>query len=173
MSSARSPHRDHRQRLTVETPEHVTLEFELAGLGSRMLAFVADMAVVVGLLFGVMLIVTWLGALANPWSLLFLSIAGFALYWGYFVVFEGMYDGRTPGKRWVGIRVVRDSGHPITLSDAAARNLIRVADALPPPFLLGLVLIALGVCHSPVTPFAVAFARTSAMNSRQIWSSSS
>jgi uncharacterized membrane protein SpoIIM required for sporulation/uncharacterized RDD family membrane protein YckC len=132
----------HRQHLTIETPEHVALDYELAGLGSRMLAFVADAAVIAGLFAGTATLVRVLGAMADPWSVVFLSVVGFGLYWGYFVIFEGFFEGRTPGKRWVGIRVVRDSGHAATVGDAAVRNLLRVADALPPPFLLGLGLIA-------------------------------
>jgi uncharacterized membrane protein SpoIIM required for sporulation len=62
--------------------------------------------------------------------------------WGYFTLFEGLSDGRTPGKRWLGLRVIRDTGHGITFREAAARNLLRIADFLPPPYLLGGVLVA-------------------------------
>src|SRR5205823_5896819 len=65
------------------------------------------------------------------------------LFWCYFLLFEALNHGRTPGKRLMGIRVVMDTGHPITLAAAAVRNLIRVVDALP----FGLVGLAFVLFH--------------------------
>ena len=71
-----------------------------------------------------------------------LVLGGFAVWNGYFILFEGLRRGQTPGKRIAGIRVVMDTGHAVTLGAAAARNLLRVADFLPPPYLIGLLLVA-------------------------------
>ena len=70
------------------------------------------------------------------------SSAGSRVWNGYFILFEGLRRGQTPGKRVAGIRVVMDTGHPVTFGAAAARNLLRVADFLPPPYLIGLLLVA-------------------------------
>ncbi len=62
-----------------------------------------------------------------------LLLGGFAAWTGYFIVFEGVRGGQTPGKRIAGIRVVMDTGHAVTLGAAAVRNLLRAADFLPRP----------------------------------------
>ncbi|HEU4649622.1 MAG TPA: stage II sporulation protein M [Gemmatimonadales bacterium] len=138
---------DYRQHLEIETPEHVVLDLEIAGFGSRMLAATLDTLI----LFGLMLagIATYIALAA--WALLpkgswvgaLMMLAAFAAWYGYYILFEGLRAGQTPGKRIVGIRVVRDTGHPVTLGAAAVRNLLRTADFLPPPYLTGLLLMAL------------------------------
>src|SRR5437773_1514404 len=137
------------RRLAIETPEHLVLELELAGVGSRIAAAACD-AVLLGVLsFGLGL---GLAALltgresAGAWSTLvavLALLALFLLFWGYFLLFEALNHGRTPGKRLMGIRVVMDTGHPITFAAAAVRNLIRVVDGLP----FGLVGLAFVLFH--------------------------
>jgi len=135
--------RDFRQHLEVETPEHVILDYEIAGLGSRALAAITDTVILFiwTLVLGVVLALfaPGLGPLAGA----MFAFGYFASLWGYFTFFEGLRQGQTPGKRRHGIRVVRDTGHPVTFGVAAARNLLRVADFLPPPYLLGALFVAL------------------------------
>lgn len=122
------------RRITVETPEHVTLDFELAGPGSRAAAAVID-----GLIVGAVLVLLAVGAamtgfagrLAFGWITAILIAASFMLVWGYFALFEAWNGGRTPGKSYVGIRVVLDTGHPVTFSAAVIRNLVRIVDLQP------------------------------------------
>ncbi|MGK7311888.1 MAG: stage II sporulation protein M [Candidatus Longimicrobiales bacterium M2_2A_002] len=135
---ASSPPRDTLDRtLRVETPEQVELGFEIADLGSRFLALFVDGLLLSAVLVGLLLLANWLGdflALSERvmgWGWLGLGLLLFAVFWGYFVYFEGFRGGRTPGKRWVGIRVVHEGGHPITLRGAAIRNLVRIVDAQP------------------------------------------
>ena len=64
------------------------------------------------------------------------ALFNFLLYWGYFALFEAFWNGQTPGKRLVKIRVIKDSGRHITLFEALARNLVRVVDMIPPNFYL-------------------------------------
>ena len=135
-----------RQHLTVETPEHVMLDFEIAGIGSRALAGLIDMAILFGALVAgllLLLLLARLGIRLGAWAEAVMLIAAFTLWYGYFTFFEGLRAGQTPGKRATGIRVVRDTGHPVTLAAAATRNLLRIADFLPPPYLLGTLLVAL------------------------------
>src|SRR2546423_5739194 len=137
------------RRLAIETPEHLVLELELAGVGSRIAAAALD-AVLLGVLsFGlVMGLVALSTRRESPgaWSTLvgvLAVLALFLLFWCYFLLFEALNHGRTPGKRLMGIRVVMDTGHPITFAAAAVRNLIRVVDALP----FGLVGFAFVLFH--------------------------
>src|SRR5438552_403681 len=127
------------RRLGIETPEHLVLELELAGLGSRMAATVCDaglLTLAYALLgVGIQLLPTPTGGDAEgPWSTLaaiVLILTVFLLFWGYFLLFEALNDGRTPGKRLMGIRVLMDTGHPLTFTAAAVRNLVRIVDMQP------------------------------------------
>ena len=133
---------DYRQHLEIETPEHVVIDYEIAGLGSRSLAAIIDTAIIAGLIVALLLIASQVGPWLGPALVPVVGLALFSLLWGYFALFEGFRDGQTPGKRWMGIRVIRDTGHPVTLREAAARNLLRVVDFMPPPYLLGILCIA-------------------------------
>lgn len=140
-------------RVTHQTPESVELEFTLAGIGSRAWALIIDYnilgAILVGFLaiiwvissvlveiwgrtFGTRNIELWLGAIA--------FITAFAIYTSYFVFFETLWQGQTPGKRLAKIRVIRDDGRLIGLQQATLRALIRSVDDT---FFIGALLIML------------------------------
>jgi uncharacterized membrane protein SpoIIM required for sporulation/uncharacterized RDD family membrane protein YckC len=136
------------RRLAIETPEHVVLEIELAGPGSRIAAALCDAAIVVAILLFVFMGSSALSASAGAqgrWGTLvavLVALVVFLVVWGYFLLFEALNDGRTPGKRLMGIRVVMDTGHRLTFTAAAVRNLVRVADAQPLfTYLLGFGLV--------------------------------
>ncbi len=129
--------------LAIRTPESITLRYELAGLGSRFLAVFADLvlqilvvvivAIVAAILHvrqsGITAALHLPAAAANA-VLLALAIAGiFVVFFGYFIVAEWRFNGRTIGKRLVGIRVVRDGGAPIDPLAAIIRNFVRVIEA--------------------------------------------
>ncbi|MBI1851569.1 MAG: stage II sporulation protein M [Planctomycetes bacterium] len=119
--------------MAVETPEHVSIEYPLAGLGSRFAALLADLAVImlvfVALCIAVLLTALMFGTtVGGAPAAIALILGGFSLLWGYFFVFEAFRDGQTPGKRWLSIRVVMDGGYPLTVEAAAIRNLIRIID---------------------------------------------
>jgi len=140
-----------RQLFGIETPEHVALHVDLAGLGSRAAAGIVD-TIVAGL--GI-LVLFWLltllvgvpgaGDALVGWVLaLVILLLAFA-FLGYFVAFEALNGGRTVGKQMLGIRVVMDSGHPLTPTAAVVRSLFRLLDCYFPllPFLPGLAMIFL------------------------------
>ncbi|MGH7515686.1 MAG: stage II sporulation protein M [Gemmatimonadales bacterium] len=136
---------DYRQHLEIETPEHVVLDLEIAGIGSRALAAVLDMLILLGsglALLIVLAILSGYGVTIGRLGSVILVLAGFVVWNGYFILFEGLRRGQTPGKRIAGIRVVMDTGHAVSFGAAAVRNLLRIADALPPPYLIGLLLVA-------------------------------
>ena len=133
------------QHHEIETPENVILDYEIAGIGSRVLAAFVDLVILLAWFMGVGIVVQILGVtdLFGSWlQAVFILIAMLA-YWGYFTLFEALRFGQTPGKRYVGIRVVRDTGHPINMGAAGARGLLRAVDLFPPLLLLDALLIAL------------------------------
>lgn len=141
------------RRLGVETPEHVVLEFELAGVGSRAAAALLDVLVIVALLFVLSIGMAPVSAVltragAEGWALAVWIAVIFLVIWGYFVLFEGLSGGRTPGKRKLGIRVVMDTGHPVTLGAAAIRNLLRLVDIQPAvTYLVGVIFVFFRTDH--------------------------
>jgi uncharacterized RDD family membrane protein YckC len=81
-------------------------------------------------------VLTFLPKLLGPALAIFIL---FAIYWGYFAFFESIWSGQTPGKRYAGIRVIKDSGRPINTFEAIGRNLMRAVDGLPGVYGVGLV----------------------------------
>ena len=133
---ARDLSSDLRQHHGVETPEHVDVRLELAGVGSRLAAAVLDTLLIwMGALFLVFLNASLIGegaSEASGWAAAFLILLLFLLFWGYFALFEAVNGGRTPGKQALGIRVVMDTGRPITGAAAVVRNLVRLLDCYFP-----------------------------------------
>lgn len=147
----------------VLTPERVSLRYDLAGVGSRTAAALVDSAIqfvallVLGLaMLAVAAIVSvsgltlgrWFGPTppGGPRDVLFIVIGVFlivlffAITWGYYFVFEIVWNGQTPGKRALGLRVIRDNGYPLRASDAVVRNLLRIVDSFTT---IGLVVMLL------------------------------
>jgi uncharacterized RDD family membrane protein YckC len=115
----------------IVTSEKVPFTYQVAGLGSRLLANLIDMGILILLaLVGVMagsILERFRPGLGTAIVMLWM----FALMCGYFVLFEWLWLGQTPGKRLLGIRVLDWRGRPLTLGQAALRNLLRVVDILP------------------------------------------
>jgi len=133
-------------QLIIETPEQITLEFALAGIGSRFLALAVDTSLQVAgfVTLGLSaLTASWLAAFTVPsigaWAFAVLILAGFLIYYGYFAAFESFWSGQTPGKRLVGLRVIADSGRPVTAYQALIRNLLRIVDQLPAIYAIAIV----------------------------------
>jgi uncharacterized RDD family membrane protein YckC len=124
----------------VETPEHVRFRYRVAGPVRRMFAYLIDALIRLGvvIVLGLILAVAGGGGAAKGVMLLCL----FVLEWGYYVFFETISEGRSPGKRALSLRVVREGGYPIGFIDSVLRNLLRGADFLPVGYLLGLFVMA-------------------------------
>jgi len=132
--------------LTVETPENIELRLPLAGFGPRFLALVVDSLLqTVGFVLVAILSVALAVVIAPAaesgavWLLIFILMGVVLVMLGYFVVFEVIWNGQTPGKRLTGIRVVKRGGLPLTFTDSLLRNLVRLVDYLPSYGLIGLV----------------------------------
>ncbi|MEO6913318.1 MAG: RDD family protein [Candidatus Baltobacteraceae bacterium] len=115
--------------------------YELAGLGSRFLAVLVDLliqtAVLLAIFFGILALAAHgvaikhsqaVETLAQSLAVAIVVIVVFLLFFGYFIAFEALWNGQTPGKRLLGIRVVRDGGYPVDTMSSLIRNLIRVIE---------------------------------------------
>jgi len=137
-------------KLTIDTPEHIALEFTLASAGSRFLALALDTIIQVGVFVGVALLALAIAAAAAitvqdvaPWILAVLVFCGFILYYAYFAIFEATWSGQTPGKRVVGLRVIAISGRPLGVFEAILRNLLRLVDQMPFIYAVGILSVFL------------------------------
>lgn len=131
------------EKLTIDTPEQIALEFPLASAGSRFLAVAIDTLIQFGAFFVLGLVagltsITFRSMLGT-WALAIFLILGFLLYYGYFAFFEALWSGQTPGKRAIRLRVITTSGRPITVYEALIRNLLRIVDQMPGMYAVALV----------------------------------
>src|SRR5271166_3427545 len=106
--------------------EKVPLVYRVAGLGSRFLAWLIDMAIVIGLVFIVVVMAAVWEIAREGFGIAVGLVLSFFVQWGYFVLFEWLWHGQTPGKRVVGIRVIDWEGTSISFGQAAVRNVLRV-----------------------------------------------
>lgn len=121
------------------TPEAVRIDLQRAGVGSRLVAQLVDGVIVAVLTVLAVLAPQPFGA---PTIALMIGVSlAFFVHIGYFALWEGLWDGRTPGKRAVGLRVLRQDGSPITATEALIRNLLRIVDLLPVAGLVGFISI--------------------------------
>jgi len=124
--------------LFIATPERVSLAYQLSGLGSRSVAQLIDVLLLTVALVALLLAISAarLGSLLGN---LLTALLVFAILNGYFVFFEGLWSGQTPGKRVMRLRVVSEAGQPITFEQSLTRNLVRNFDFIPFGYGIGLV----------------------------------
>ncbi|MDQ6749522.1 MAG: RDD family protein [Actinomycetota bacterium] len=130
---------EYEDRLRIATPEGVDLELTLAGLGSRLIAALLDTLLKTLVLVAMIVALAATGDPPVGRALLYLGI--FCLLFVYDLLFEVLASGRTPGKRWTGLRVVRAGGARIGFVASAIRNMVRLVDFLPVLYGLGSVSI--------------------------------
>lgn len=139
--------------LTVDTPENVNVDYHIAGIGSRFLAALVDSAIIVLL----QILTISIGALAVyyvgqekksllsltqqnlVWVMAITGLIGFMFLWGYYILFEMVWNGQSPGKRLAKLRVICVDGRPVTLSESLIRNLVRLVDFMPVLYGVGVV----------------------------------
>ncbi len=150
------------ESLIIETPERVQLDFALASIGNRFLAVAIDHFIQ---FFSIFLIAWLFLSIAGyssadvadapdrllsempKWTIAIMILVLFFIFASYFIAFEWLWNGQTPGKRLMKLRVIRDDGRPLTLWESIARNLLRIGDAVPgfviPVYSVGLIVIFL------------------------------
>lgn len=143
-------------RVSLQTPESVELEFTLAGIGNRTYAILIDYVTL-----GITLFLFWIAWAIfstqlkdileeifgenrglNNWLIAIALLINFFIYIGYFVFFEVLWQGQTPGKRYAKIRVIRDDGRRVSIQQATMRSLLRTFDQV---LFIGVFLIIFGV----------------------------
>jgi uncharacterized RDD family membrane protein YckC len=132
--------------LEIDTPENVVFGYEVAGIGSRFLAALVDTVLIIilqAIVYITLLLIVrgFLEGLEGltGWVTAALGLIAFALLWGYYIFFELLWNGQSPGKRLFKLRVIRADGTPITLTESLIRNLVRLLDLLPFFYGIGIV----------------------------------
>jgi uncharacterized RDD family membrane protein YckC len=135
-------------QLNIETPELVSIEMPIAGIGSRFIAILLDYLILVsgGIVLAIILtiVLSAVNAFASwseNWIIGFVFILVFLVNWGYFALFEAFWNGKTPGKRIAKIHVIHRSGRAIGFLESLARNLVRAIDYLPSFYAVGVITI--------------------------------
>lgn len=149
-----------REDYTIDTPESVTFGYEVAGIGNRFIGALID-TTIIGILLVILnfALIVLLDLTGDLWDVVFeglesagISWAGglllalyallnFAVFWGYYLLFELLWNGQTPGKRVARTRVLRTDGNPARTTEVAVRNLVRVVDFLPAMYALGFIVM--------------------------------
>jgi uncharacterized membrane protein SpoIIM required for sporulation/uncharacterized RDD family membrane protein YckC len=137
----------YEQQVEIETPEQVVVSYTIAGIGARAAAALIDYAIIWGLIIALWVLLIMLARAVAPgaeqtadataaqssgaWAASLVLLTAFAIQWGYYVLFEALWDGQTPGKRKLGIRVVQDGGYSVSFAASAVRNIARIVDMQP------------------------------------------
>jgi uncharacterized RDD family membrane protein YckC len=156
-----------KDRLTIQTPEQVGFEYVLAGLGSRSAAFLVDTVIRWFLVLAILAVVglfykfqpaldlsAWVRDLSKTWLIALAVLAYGLVDLGYFLFFEALWSGQTPGKRRQGLRVVRINGQPIGWLESSIRNILRAVDLLAGFYPVGIVVVFLSRNNQRIGDYA-------------------
>jgi len=129
--------------LVVSTPERVSFDYQVAGLGTRGIAQILDLLIVTGILLAVFFFAAAAASAtqSDTVATLIELFGSFVVVFGYFWISEALFSGQTLGKRAFRLRVVGDRGEPLTWVQAGIRNVIRIVDFLPYGYGVGMVVL--------------------------------
>src|ERR1700693_1390438 len=127
--------------LVVATPERVSFDYQVAGLGTRAIAQVLDILIIVGILTAVYFVAAAFAVVGSAAAVLVLVIGAFVVIFGYFWVSESLWSGQTIGKKAFRLRAVGDRGEPLTFMQAGIRNIVRIVDFLPYGYGIGMIVL--------------------------------
>ena len=119
------------RQISVITAENVAVNYVVAGIASRFMALLVDLLIQIGLLALFVWLFNILGGAGLGLGSLFTAMGVIVFYltiYAYALIFEAMWQGRTPGKRLFGLRVIRDGGYPLDWTGSSVRNLLRIVD---------------------------------------------
>ena len=156
-----------KDRLTIQTPEQVGFDYVLAGLGSRTAAFLVDTLIrwflflavlaILGLLYKFLPALdlsTWVKDHSKTWLIALAVLAYSLVDLGYFLFFEALWSGQTPGKRWQGLRVIRMDGQPIGWLESSIRNILRAVDLVAGAYPIGIIVVFLSRNNQRIGDYA-------------------
>jgi uncharacterized RDD family membrane protein YckC len=129
--------------LVVSTPERVSFDYQVAGLGTRGVAQILDLLIVGALLFAVFFVAVAAASYTQSGTVgtLVFAFGAFVVVFGYFWISEALFSGQTLGKRAFRLRAVGDRGEPLTWMQAGIRNVVRIVDFLPYGYGVGVVVL--------------------------------
>jgi uncharacterized RDD family membrane protein YckC len=125
--------------LVVATPERVSFDYQVAGLGTRAIAQVLDLLIVSFILAALYFVAVAISLAAVVTGQLIAILGSFVVIFGYFWVSEALWSGQTVGKKAFRLRAVGDRGEPLTFAQAGIRNIVRIVDFLPYGYGVGLI----------------------------------
>jgi len=154
-------------RLTIQTPEQVGFDYALAGLGSRTAAFLVDTLIRWFFAVAVLVMVAlfqkslpvldlygWVANLSKTWLIALAVLAYSLVELGYFLLFEALWSGQTPGKRRQRLRVIRINGQPIGWLDSSIRNILRAVDLVAGLYPVGIAVVFLSRNNQRIGDYA-------------------
>ena len=128
--------------LVVATPERVSFDYQVAGLGTRAIAQILDLLILTGVLAGLYFAAFAVGAAGMNTAAYLIAVVGtFVIVFGYFWTCEAFWSGQTVGKKVFRLRAVGDRGEPMTFVQAGIRNVVRLIDFLPYAYGVGVVVL--------------------------------
>lgn len=129
--------------LVVATPERVSFDFQIAGLGTRAIAQIIDLLFVGVIEVAVLFFGFAAGTVTNSSTVagLVIIVFSFVNVFGYFWVSEALWSGQTLGKKAFRLRAVGDRGEPLTFMQAGIRNVLRIVDFLPYGYGVGMIVL--------------------------------
>jgi uncharacterized RDD family membrane protein YckC len=132
---------EYEDRTRISTPEGVDVELTLAGIGSRFIAAIFDFTIEIAIVLAIGAVLGVTRDDTGGFTLAIFTVIFFFVFFGYDVLFEVRAHGRTLGKRWTGLRVVRTGGQPVTFVPSSIRNVMRLIDILPAFYAIGMLSI--------------------------------
>jgi uncharacterized RDD family membrane protein YckC len=129
--------------LVIATPERVSFDYQVAGLGTRALAQLLDLLIVTGIMIAVLFFAFAVGTVtgSDTAANLIMIVGLFIVVFGYFWISEALWSGQTVGKKVFRLRAVGDRGEPLTFLQAGIRNVVRIVDFLPYGYGVGMVVL--------------------------------
>ncbi|MDR1922137.1 MAG: RDD family protein [Candidatus Adiutrix sp.] len=123
-----------RNRRVIVSPEGVPLEVQAAGHSERLAALLLDLLIMFGVIVGLylFLLVLLFSRLNFSIGLTLILFIVFVVRNFYFMHFELAWQGRTPGKKICGLRVINRHGGELSPSAVIARNLTREVEIFMP-----------------------------------------
>lgn len=129
--------------LVIATPERVSFDYQVAGLGTRAIAQILDLLIIAGILLATFIAAAGLAQATRSETVvtLFVILGTFVVIFGYFWISEAIWSGQTVGKKVFRLRAVGDRGEPLTFAQAGIRNIVRIVDFMPYAYGIGLIVL--------------------------------
>jgi len=141
------------REVRIYTPENVSLQYDVANLGSRLVAVFIDTAIQLAVILLLVITVVFVipSILADfaarieisPAIIGVILIVVFLVDFFYNIFFELVMNGQTPGKKFARIKVTSVTGEPVNFIKSFIRNLVRLVDMMPTSYIVGMVVLLL------------------------------